>query len=122
MKTLNRETGRLAENLAATALIKKGYLILQTNFRTRYGEIDIIASDKDTFVFVEVKAKKGLDFGIPEEMINKRKLKKIRRLAEVYTNGQTVNCRIDIVALVLDNSNKLLRLTHYENVSYDHLI
>lgn len=116
MKTLNRETGRLAENLAATALIKKGYLILKTNFHTRFGEIDIIASDKDTFVFVEVKAKKGLDFGNPEEMINKRKLEKIRRLAEVYTNGQPVNCRIDIVAIVLDNSNKLLRLTHYKNI------
>ena len=59
MKYFNRETGQLAENLAADALIQKGYKILECNFSNKFGEIDIIAKDKEILVFVEVKAKKG---------------------------------------------------------------
>jgi len=115
--TFNRkEIGRLAEDLAAEALLKKGYLILERNFSNRYGEIDIIAKDKETLVFVEVKAKKGMEFGMPEEMVNSHKLHKIRNMATVYTKGKSVLCRIDVVAIVLSADNDLTRLTHYENV------
>lgn len=116
MKAMNRQVGYLAENLATDALKKKGYRILESNFQNRYGEIDIIAKDKDILVFVEVKAKKGMDFGSPEEMINARKLKKVRNMAAVYMKGQNLPCRIDIVAIVLSAENTLVRLTHYENV------
>lgn len=116
MKVFNREIGNLAEDFAATALSKKGYVIIKRNFATRFGEIDIIAKNKDVLVFVEVKAKTGTDFGLPEEMINKKKLEKVRRMAEVYTNGKNLACRIDVIAIVLTPINKLLRLTHYQNV------
>ncbi|MBI2335048.1 YraN family protein [Candidatus Daviesbacteria bacterium] len=116
MKTFNRATGRLAEDLATEALVKKGYLILQKNFSNRFGEIDIIAQDKNIYVFVEVKAKKGEEFGLPEEMITPSKLSKIRHMATVYLNGENVPCRIDVVAIVLTPDNDLIRLTHYENV------
>lgn len=116
MKFLNRETGKLAEKLAAHALIQKDYQILECNFSNRFGEIDIIAKDKDILVFVEVKAKKGEDFGMPEEMINPSKLRKIQNMANVYMEDQTLPCRIDVVAIVLSPDNTLLRLTHYENV------
>lgn len=116
MKVFNRATGKLAEDLAASALTKKGYQIIKQNFSTRFGEIDIIAKDKDILVFVEVKAKTGVDFGLPEEMINKRKLEKVRRMAEVYINGNTLPCRIDVIAIVLSPTNRLLRLNHYQNV------
>jgi len=53
MKINNRETGRLAEELAGKALIEKGYTILENNFSNRYGEIDIIAKDKDTYVLLK---------------------------------------------------------------------
>ncbi len=118
MKFRNRETGRLAENLAIEALKNKGYSILESNFSNRFGEIDIIARDKDILVFVEVKAKKGTDFGSPEEMINHQKLKRVQNMAAVYMKGQLKPCRIDVVAVVLSPSDDLLRLTHYENVFF----
>ncbi len=116
MKSKNRETGRLAESLASKALREKGYLILESNFSNRYGEIDIIAKDKEILVFVEVKAKKGTDFGIPEEMISRGKLRRVKNMATVYMKGELLPCRIDIVAVVLSPENELIRLTHYENV------
>ncbi|MBI4099543.1 YraN family protein, partial [Candidatus Microgenomates bacterium] len=112
----NRDTGRKAENLAAAALEKKGYEILERNFSNKFGEIDIIAKDNETLVFVEVKAKKGETFGLPEEMINKGKLSRVRHMAEVYLAGCSLPCRIDVVAVVLDQNNEVVRLTHYENV------
>ncbi len=116
MKVNNRETGRLAEELAGKALIEKGYLILESNFANRYGEIDIIAKDQETLVFVEVKAKKGADFGLPEEMISRHKLQKVKNMALVYMKGENLPCRIDVIAVVLSGDGELIRLTHYENV------
>ena len=118
MKFKNREIGRLAENLATTALAEKGYQILETNFSNRFGEIDIIAKDKDILVFVEVKAKKGAEFGLPEEMINPSKLRRVKNMATIYMEGQTLPCRIDVVAVVLSAEDQLIRLTHYENVYF----
>ncbi|MDP3758659.1 MAG: YraN family protein [Candidatus Daviesbacteria bacterium] len=116
MKFNNRKTGRLAETLASRALAEKGYHILENNFSNRFGEIDIIAKDKDILVFVEVKAKKGAEFGLPEEMINPHKLKRIKNMATIYMKGEILPCRIDIIAIVLSRENDLIRLTHYENV------
>lgn len=116
MKYFNRTTGRLAENFASETLVKKGYRILERNFNNKFGEIDIIAIDKDILVFVEVKAKKGLDFGLPEEMINPGKLNKIKRMATSYMKGENLPCRIDVIAIILSPNNDLLHLNHYENV------
>lgn len=116
MRVTNRETGRLAETLASKALIEKGYHILESNFSNRFGEIDIIAKDKGTLVFVEVKAKKGEEFGLPEEMISPHKLRKVKNMAVIYMKGDTLPCRIDVVAVVLSLEGDLVRLTHYENV------
>jgi len=123
MKVANRETGRLGENLAANALREKGYRILERNFSNKFGEIDIIAKDEDVLVFVEVKTKKGEEFGLPEEMVNPAKLHKIRNMAMLYTSGPACRqagapflCRLDVVAIVLSPTDEVLRLTHYENV------
>lgn len=112
----NRETGRLAEEMAGKALTEKGYEILENNFANRYGEIDIIAKDKDILVFVEVKAKSGAEFGLPEEMINPHKLRKVKNMALIYMKGANLPCRIDVVSVVLSQEGNLIRLTHYENV------
>lgn len=115
-KSFNREMGKKAEDLACLELQKKGYQIVKRNFQNKFGEIDIIAQNKNILVFVEVKAKTGFNFGTPEEMVGRRKLTKIRSMATIYNKGKEVNCRIDIVAVVLDSAGSLLRLTHYENV------
>jgi len=116
MKQENRIKGRLAEDLATQALRGKGYEILERNFANKFGEIDIIAKDGETLVFVEVKAKTGEEFGLPEEMVGKGKLAKIRQMAGVYLEEQSFLCRIDVVAMVFSPEGEVLRLTHYENV------
>jgi len=70
--------------LAVKYLQKKGYKIEERNFRTRFGEIDIVCWDAQTLVFVEVKTKIGHDFGEPEEMVDKRKMAQVQRMGEVY--------------------------------------
>ncbi len=116
MKQFNRSTGHVGEDIAARTLQKKGYTILERNFSNKFGEIDIIAKDKDVLVFVEVKTKIGVDFGLPEEMIGPGKLHRIRNMATMYLKGGSVLCRIDVVAVVLGVDNEVVRLTHYENV------
>lgn len=116
MKKFNRQTGIVGEGHAARALENKGYTILEQNFSNKFGEIDIIARDKNVLVFVEVKTKIGEDFGSPEEMISPGKLQRVRNMATMYMNGEQMVCRIDVVAIVLDEENHVVRLTHYENV------
>jgi putative endonuclease len=117
MKQENREKGKLGEELAVQELEKKGYQILERNFSTRFGEIDIIAKDGEVVVFVEVKAKTGILMGTPEEMIDASKLKRVENMAYVYLGQQKALCRIDVVAIVLDDTGMGVRLTHYQNVS-----
>ncbi|KKS96331.1 MAG: hypothetical protein UV73_C0011G0003 [Candidatus Gottesmanbacteria bacterium GW2011_GWA2_43_14] len=116
MKKFNRATGRLAEDMATDALLKNGFKIIQRNYANRYGEIDIIAKDGETVVFIEVKAKTGNRFGTPEEMINRKKLTKIRQMAEIYMSDKNSLCRIDVVAIILNNNKQLVSLSHYRNV------
>lgn len=116
MKSANKQTGKLGEQLAADTLRKKGYEILEQNFSNKFGEIDIIAKDKNTLVFVEVKTKIGEDFGLPEEMVSRGKLSRVRNMATMYMNGELLPCRIDVVAVVLTRDNQVLRLTHHQNV------
>ncbi len=116
MKFFNKKTGFIGEDLATEELKKKGYAILERNFSNKFGEIDIIARDKNVLIFVEVKTKIGEYFGLPEEMISKGKLQRVRNMATIYMKGVSLPCRIDVVAIVLTPENELVRLTHYENV------
>ncbi len=116
MKQFNRKTGAVGEDMAAGYLFKEGFAILERNFSNKFGEIDIIARDRDTIVFVEVKTKVGEAFGSPEEMVGRGKLQRIRNMATIYLNGKSAPCRIDVVAIVLDENNNVVRFTHHENV------
>lgn len=116
MKALNRKTGQTGEEIATNVLIDKGYVILERNFANKFGEIDVIAKDGDILVFVEVKTKIGIEFGLPEEMVGKGKLYRIQHMAQLYMKGKLLPCRIDVVAIVLNDDNSVKRLTHYENV------
>jgi putative endonuclease len=101
-KRKTSEFGRLAENYAVRLLISKGYKILERNFRSRFGEIDIVATDSDTLVFVEVKSRWSKKFGAPEEAVTSQKLWKIRQTGEYYSlihKALPKKLRIDVVAL-----------------------
>jgi putative endonuclease len=118
MKKNNKLTGNRGEELAVDFLRKKGFLIVERNFRTRFGEIDIVGYDGKTLVFVEVKTKIGHDFGEPEEMVGKSKIGKVKRMGEVYLQdkGMDVGCRVDVVAIVLKETGEIERLEHYQGV------
>jgi putative endonuclease len=116
MKFQNRATGQLAENLALHHLQAQNYQLLAQNYSTKFGEIDLIMTDGHILVFVEVKAKKGFLLGTPEEMFTKSKYEKVKRMATIYLNGRDVPCRIDMIAVVLDQNNHPLSLRHYPNV------
>lgn len=83
----NNQKGKLGENLAEQYLISRGFIIIEKNWRfSRQGELDMIAMDKNTLVFVEVKARTNCNFGSPIEAINYTKMNKIRTLAGLYLN------------------------------------
>lgn len=110
--------GRYGEGIAAAHLEKLNYLVLQRNYYTRIGEIDIIASKDNTLVFVEVKTRIGNQTGEPYEAITSKKLYTIRSVARLYL--QTVKAtyaylRVDVISIVLDNSLRTVSLTHFEN-------
>lgn len=95
--------GRKGEDVALSFLKKKGYHILDKNFRCKLGELDIVAEEDDQIVFVEVKARKNLDFGLPQESLNYFKKKRLTSLALFYLTShhlQQVSCRFDVVAVV----------------------
>jgi putative endonuclease len=113
-----RSTGALGEKLAQNFLKKKGYFILETNYRCREGEIDIIARRKDCLVFVEVRAKSNLEFGTPEESITATKMRHLEQAAQHYLQKQgklAYSWRIDVVAIELDVSNNVTRIELVEN-------
>lgn len=97
-----RKFGNKAEDLAARFLVSKGYKILKRQYRTRGGEVDLIARDGEEIVFVEVKARNSIEFGYPEESVTRSKLQKIQRTAELFLSKskfQNVSYRIEVVAI-----------------------
>jgi putative endonuclease len=95
--------GKKGEEIAEGILKEKGYEIIKRNFHFgRYGEIDIIAKDKDTLVFVEVKTRYSKEYGNPLESITYSKQMKLKKAAEGYlyiNNIRNVPCRIDVIAI-----------------------
>jgi putative endonuclease len=99
------DLGKLAEDFAVRFLQEKDYKIIDRNFRSRFGEIDIVAEESETLVFVEVKARWSQKFGSPEEAVTSQKLGKIRKTAEYYAliNSKTnQKMRIDVVTLEIN--------------------
>jgi putative endonuclease len=127
MKKYNREKGTSGEEMAASYLTKKGYKILEKNFSTKFGEIDLVcespstSSGRATLVFVEVKLKVGDRFGKPEDMINKHKIWQVSRMGELYIMKNKINMpvRVDMVAVVIDREGNLERIDHYENMTQE---
>ncbi len=117
-----RDTGIRGEKLARDFLKKRGYRILETNYRCPEGEIDIIAKHKDSLVFIEVRTKKSLKFGSPEESITPTKKERLRATASHYQqthNDLPLLWRIDVVAVELNQEGKLLRIELIENAVGD---
>lgn len=120
--SVQKELGAWGERLAADYIRRQGYLIRETNFRCPLGEIDIVAEKDEYLVFVEVRTKRGRDFGSPEESVTNSKAEKLIDLAHTYL--QTHDdlppfWRIDVVAVELTRSGKISRLELIENAVSD---
>ena len=113
-----KELGNTGEKLARDFLKKKGYKILDSNYRCREGEIDIITRKKDCLVFVEVRTKASTDFGSPEESVTSAKKEKLIASALTYLTEHKdlpESWRIDFVAVELDQKGKAKRIELIEN-------
>jgi len=112
---LNRrqQFGKESESLAVRYLKKNGYKILEQNYRNKLGEIDIIAKEKGTLVFVEVKARKTHVFGNPKWAVTPKKQRKISMVALYYlkaTKQIHVKARFDVIALSLAKDNPQIEI------------
>lgn len=100
----NRRTGDVGESLAVTFLKKNGYEIVEQNYRSALGEIDVIARDNGVLVFVEVKARRTNRYGGPKWAVTRQKKRKISMVALEYlkkTNQMDADARFDVVAIRL---------------------
>ncbi len=112
-----KEKGKEGEELACKYLIEHGYKILQKNYQFGRGEIDIIALDGEIIVFIEVKYRKSLEYGYPEDSITKKKQLQIRKIAEAYLYQYKIEnhpCRIDVIS-ILHFGNKEPEIKHFIN-------
>ncbi len=113
MLNQHQQFGKESEILAVQYLRKQGYKILETNFKTMLGEIDIIAKDKGTLVFVEVKSRHTGRFGSPKLSVTYKKQKKISMVALSYlksTHQLNVKARFDVVAITYESSNPKIEI------------
>ena len=113
-----KTTGMIGEKLAADFLTKQGYTIIETNYRCKEGEVDIIAKDGEFLAFIEVRTKSSKKFGSPEESVNARKKEHLKNVAARYQenhDGLPLQWRIDFVAVELDGAGKPSRLEVIKN-------
>jgi putative endonuclease len=114
--------GRTGERLAAEALMKKGYHILERNFRCRHGEIDLVAEDEQDLIFVEVKARRGTSYGLPEDALTLYKRRKLQEVASYYLDLHSCSdrsWRIDVVAIQFSGGGKLEEIRIYQHAVTD---
>ena len=108
--------GRRGERAAEKYLRRNGYRIVARNFRAAGAEIDLVAMDGETLVFVEVKTRRSREAGAPEEAVDERKQRRMRRAAEVFATryrADDVTMRFDIIAV--DASGKRLEIELLRN-------
>jgi len=104
--------------MALTYLRRKKYAIIETRFRFLRGEIDIIARDRETLVFIEVKMRTNDAYGRPEESVTPAKQQQIRKVAEGYLLKRRlgdVRCRFDVIAIRSCDGGAGYAIQHFEN-------
>ncbi len=118
MRDARRELGKLGERLAADYLRRHGYSIRERNYRCPVGEMDIVATEGECLVFVEVRTRRGRELGLPEESITPAKQAKLVEVAQTYLQerGETAaDWRIDVVAVELTPGGRLRRIELIKN-------
>lgn len=118
---MSRVIGNLGENKAVSLLVSNGYKVIERNYLTRQGEIDIVAWDHKCLVFVEVKLRKNDRFGAPSEFIGKSKIEKILKAAKSYLFENEINdmdWRIDAVTINIENGeSQIIKNIYVEGIN-----
>lgn len=107
--------GKSGEEIVRDYLISKGYIIIESNYRNKIGEIDIIAKDRNILVFIEVKTRTNITYGYAFEAVDKRKQRKIINTSMAYIkfkNYKNTQLRYDIIEVYLQNE---IKINHLEN-------
>ena len=117
MKRARKNLGQRGEDLAAAQLEKRGYVVRERNWRCPAGEMDIVAEDGDCLTFVEVRTRRGRDYGTPEESVTLAKQAKLMEVAQTYLQEHSWegDWRIDLVAVEMTPEGKLLRVELIKN-------
>ena len=118
MSKRNISLGQWGETIAHDYLVEHGYKVIERNFRTEYGEIDLIAEQDGVTVFVEVKTRTGNQYGNPEGAITPEKTLHMVESAQAYVQNNadlTGGWRIDVIAIRRGASEKSPEITHFEN-------
>ncbi len=115
-----KNLGKRGENIAMKLLEKKGYIIMEMNFHKLVGEVDIIAFDPkhNEYVFVEVKTRRSLKFGTPEEAVTQKKIGKIAKTGQLWLmekRKRDEKWRIDMIAITIRDDKT--EIDHLENIS-----
>lgn len=120
MTFYSKKTGDLGEKTAIDYLTKKGFTIIDRNFRSRLGEIDLIAQKNNKIHFVEVKTRIGLRKGYPHEAVNSSKIKRIEKLLELYLQTKKLSnsqLSLDVVSIVLKPDKSVENISFYESIT-----
>ncbi len=118
MPTGRSRLGSLGERRALEYLGGAGYRIIETNYRCRWGEVDIVARNGDFLVFVEVKTRRSHSYGSPEESVTKAKAQRLIAAAETYLEERqtpAAQWRIDLVSVEMDRGGRVKALRHLQN-------
>lgn len=120
MMTYQRKIGNLGERIAADFLQDLGYQLLDRNFTTPYGELDLVLLDQDIIVFVEVKTRTSDTFGSPEASVTDAKLERIQNAALLWLQAHPEmkdDWRIDVIAILLDSKRQVRDIQHFINAN-----
>ena len=116
---MDNRTGKIGEDYTAAMLETRGWTVLERNYHSRYGEIDIIARDGQYIVFVEVKTRRAAGLDHPLTAVTKAKQQKLTKTALLYLSehpeAQQLQCRFDAAGLTTDSAGNVLQVDYIEN-------
>ena len=121
---MSKKLGNYGEQIAIDYLKQKNYQIIDHNYYIHWGEIDIIAFKNNKLHFIEVKTRTSIKKGRPEEVVTKAKIKKIWRAAIIFKDNSKYKYKqfqIDVIAILLNQTGDVEKLTYFPNVSVDML-
>lgn len=121
MSLYKKKLGKTGEDIATEYLKDNGFTILQKNFATSLGEIDIIAKKDNKVCFIEVKTRSNEDKGKPYEAVNKRKISHLKSASTLYllkNSHKECKLSLDTISIVLNKDNSIKKLMYFENIMF----